>query len=117
MTKLTISAEMRSDLISAASTNTIDGPIGRTLAVLRTKGDRGAKYDAANHRFWCGGRWTTVAKAVDCANDFLASVDLDAHRIDYPGARFESKYLHGANDNFAAGFARSAPRADAQGGV
>lgn len=113
MTKLTISDDMRKALISAASTNTIDGPIGRTIAVIRTGLDRTAKYDGGNHRIWCGGRWTTVAKAVDCANDFLASVGLGLHRIDYPGARFESQWLHGANDNFAAGFAR----ADAQGGV
>lgn len=116
MKHLTISAQTREALISAVSTKTIDGPIGCTIAVLRTGLDRTAKYDRDNHKIWCCGRWTQVNKAVDLVNDYLASVDLGEYRFDYPGARFESKFIHGANDNHILA-AFSVARADVLGGV
>ncbi|MEE3046632.1 MAG: hypothetical protein VX620_15390 [Pseudomonadota bacterium] len=99
MAKIEISADMRQALIAAALTNTIDGPRGRALAVIRTYYDRAAKYVEGRHVIVIHNTPVMVCQAVDIANDLLAAVDLDACRIDYPGAKFQSALITGANDN------------------
>lgn len=100
MTKLQISDEMRKALIAAALTDTIDGPRGRALAVIRTGIDRYAKYiGGQRHVIVVNMRPVMVCQAVDLANDLLKRVGLAKYRIDYPGAKFQSAFINGRNDN------------------
>lgn len=109
MTKPEISEKLRDELIAAAHTTTIDGPRGRALAVIRVGLDRHAKYVAGRHVIVVNNRPVLVAQAVDLANEVLKRFGLLDHRIDYPGAKFQSAYITGANDN--------ASRSSMQGGV
>ena len=99
MAKIEITVEMRQALIAAAMTNTIDGPRGRALAVIRTYYDRKAKYVETRHVIVIHSAPVMVCQAVDIANDLLAAVGLEDYRIDYPGAKFQSAFVTGANDN------------------
>lgn len=101
-----ISNQMRQALMSAASTHTIDGPRGRALSVIRVGLDRRARYIKGRHVMVVQQTQIKVAHAVDLANEVLEQAGLHDYRIDYPGARFESGYIHGANDNFAAAHRR-----------
>jgi len=113
MTKPTISEDMRKALIAAAHTDNIDGPRGRALAVIRTGIDRYAKYIGGyRHVIVVHNRPVMVCQAVDLANDFLAMVGLGNHRIDYPGAKYQSAFINGVNDNMPA-----RAMADLRGGV
>ncbi|KZC99714.1 MULTISPECIES: hypothetical protein [unclassified Thalassospira] len=114
MTKPEISAELRDALIAAANTNTIDGPRGRAIAVIRVAIDRRVKYvGGARHVIVINDRPVMVCQAVDIANAVLERAGLLDQRIDYPGAKFQSSYITGANDNTA----RHITRADMGGGV
>ena len=105
-----ISDDMRKALIAAASFDNMEGPRGRALAVIRTGLDRYAKYDRRHVIFACG-RYMPVYEAVNAANDILQNAGLLDHRIDYPGAKYQSAFINGANDNHVlAG-------ADLRGGV
>lgn len=110
MTNPEISEKLRDALIAAANTNTIDGPRGRAIAVIRVAIDRRVKYvGGARHVIVINDRPVLVAQAVDLANEVLKRFGLLDHRIDYPGAKFQSAYITGANDN--------ASRSSMQGGV
>ncbi len=110
MTKPEISEKLRDELIAAAHTTTIDGPRGRAIAVIRVAIDRRVHYVGnGRHVIVINDRPVMVCQAVDIANAVLERAGLLDHRIDYPGAKFQSSYITGANDN--------ASRSSMQGGV
>ncbi len=94
-----ISDDMRKALIAAASFDNMEGPRGRALAVIRTGIDRYAKYDGRRHVIFACGRYIPVCEAVNFANAILKNAGLLDHRIDYPGAKYQSAFINGANDN------------------
>ncbi|PKR57480.1 hypothetical protein [Thalassospira lohafexi] len=116
MTKPEISFEMRKALIAAAHANNIDGPRGRALLVIQTWNGCGTEYVPHRHVVLVAGRYIPVAGAVDIANEILLNADLGTHRIDYPGAKYQSPWLNGANDNTPLAGTRPV-RADHMGGV
>ncbi|RCK20096.1 hypothetical protein TH8_19755 [Thalassospira profundimaris] len=113
MAKIEISADMRQALIAAAQTNTIDGPRGRALAVIRICYDHNVKYVENRHVIVIHNTPVMVCQAVDIANELLCDRGLDAYRIDYPGAKFQSALVTGANDNHPL----AAKFCDLRGGV
>ncbi|WP_417624995.1 hypothetical protein [Paremcibacter congregatus] len=94
-----ISDKLRELLVAAANPDNIEGPLARAMNVIRTAVDPNAKYQKFRHVIFAAGRYMSVVAAVDKANAVLLAADLGDHRIDYPGASWASKRIHGANDN------------------
>lgn len=102
-----ISLEFVKLVRSAASVKSVDGKIGKAIAILRVAFDAGAKYDSRQGLVRMNGEIIEVKTAINRANGVLTACGLLDMRLAYPGGDYVPAYLgrhRPANDMRVAAF-------------
>lgn len=108
MTNQELSAAVVNGLRAAAMTKSVDGSVGKAVAILRLS-DKGAKYNARQGTVAYDGATMLAKDAVNFANKILKAAGLLDHRIAYPGADYVPTWIKNhppANDRHAVASVR-----------